>query len=266
LRAVLVFSDGLAVNGTALAAGLCSGLPSDVAVVGGLAGDGSRFAATWVVEGGATRAGRVCAVGLYGDALVVGHAFGTGWTGFGPERTITRSRDNVLTELDGRPALGLYKHYLGERAGELPASALLFPLTVRRGPQDATTLVRTVLAVDEASQSMTFAGDIPEGGRAQLMRTTMEALVRSAESAAAQACEPLPADQDALLLSVSCVGRRLVLCQRVDEETETVALAGGPRRTHVGFYSYGELCPSAPGRPTELHNQTMTVCAIAERA
>ena len=263
LRAVFVLSDGLHVNGTPLVDGLTRHLPQGVSITGGLAGDGSRFAQTWVLDRERPEANRICAVGFYGERLWVGHGCDGGWSDVGPERRITRSQGNVLYELDGEPALDLYKTYLGNRAEGLPGTALLFPLSVRR---DAASqrVVRTILAVDEGQRSLTFAGDMPEGSTARLMRANTDKLVCSAAQAARQAVQSLPKVDDALIVSVSCVGRRLILGERTEEEIETV-LDGAPLRTaHVGFYSYGEISPSVPGGASELHNQTMTVTVFSE--
>jgi len=128
LRSVFVLADGLGVNGSALTAGLVEGAGPDVVITGGMAGDGADFARTWVAAEGAPRQGCISAVGLSGAGLRVGHGSRGGWDIFGPERRITRSEGSMLYELDGQPALELYKKYLGERAAGLPATALLFPL------------------------------------------------------------------------------------------------------------------------------------------
>ncbi|HUG24456.1 FIST signal transduction protein [Piscinibacter sp.] len=263
LRAVFVLSDGLCVNGTPLVDGLTRHLPAAVSITGGLAGDGSRFAHTWVLDRDQPEANCICAVGFYGERLRVGHGCDGGWSDFGPERRITRSEGNVLYELDGEPALDLYKTYLGERAEGLPGTALLFPLSVRR---DAASqrVVRTILGIDEARQALTFAGDVPQGSIARLMRANTDKLICSAALAARQAVQSLPETDDALIISVSCIGRRLILGERTEEEIETV-LEGAPlRAAHVGFYSYGEISPSVPGGASELHNQTMTVTVFSE--
>lgn len=264
LRAVFVLSDGLQVNGTPLVDALRGGLPPGVALSGGLAGDGSAFERTWLLVGGQVANGAVAAVGFYGARLQVGSGCRGGWLDFGPERRITRSAGNVLYELDGKPALDLYKTYLGELAQGLPGSALRFPLSIRRPGDDAPPLVRTILAVDEQRRSLTFAGDMPEGHAARLMRTTNDSLIDSAGAAAAQAREGIGAAGDALVVSVSCVGRRLVLGERSEEEVESVLEAAPPGASHVGFYSYGEISPGSTGGPSELHNQTMTVTMFRE--
>ncbi|CAG1010879.1 Cyclic di-GMP phosphodiesterase CdpA [Phycisphaerales bacterium] len=263
LKGVLVFSDGLKVNGSELIRGINSVLPEGVVVSGGLAGDGDRFKNTWVLKDGTPTEGIVSAIGFYGEHVRIGHGSRGGWDVFGPERRVTRSRGNVLYELDGKPALALYKTYLGDRAAGLPATALLFPLELRRDSADEKRLVRTVLAVDEATQSMTFAGDIPEGYLAQLMRANFGRLIEGAACSALMARRTSGHEAPCLVIAVSCVGRRLVLGERIEEELEGTLDSLPARSQQVGFYSYGEISPYATGK-CDLHNQTMTLTTIAE--
>jgi hypothetical protein len=262
LRSILVLSDGLGVNGSELVRGLGSTLPDSVVVTGGLAGDGDRFSRTWVLVDGEPRSGWVSAVGICGADVLVGHGSQGGWSIFGPERRITSSDGNVLYELDGKPALALYKSYLGELATGLPATALLFPLAVRAGRGDEQ-VVRTILAVDEERQSMTFAGDVPQGSLAQLMMGNLDRLVAGAAEAATASAMPQRLGSDSLAIAISCVGRRLLMSERTEEETAAslAALPAGTRQ--IGFYSYGELSPGAHGF-CDLHNQTMTMTTLGE--
>lgn len=262
LRGFLVLSDGLLVNGSELVRGINSERLPAVVVTGGLAGDGDRFKRTWVLREGVPQTGYISAVGFYGGNIRIGHGSKGGWDIFGPERTVTRSEGNVLYELDGSPALQLYKDYLGERAAGLPATALLFPLALREAADPGKSLVRTVLAVDEGQQSMTFAGDIPQGCRVQLMRANFDRLVQGAGDAALEACKDR-APCDRLVVAISCVGRRLVLGERTEEELEASLEAFPAGAQQMGFYSYGEISPYATGL-CDLHNQTMTLTTIAE--
>ena len=263
LRHVFVLSDGLNVNGSDLARGLASGVAEGVSITGGLSGDSTNFAETWVVADDGAGPQRVAAVGFYGDDLRVGYASMGGWEPFGPVRTITRAEGNVLYELDGRSALDLYKTYLGEHAGQLPSAALLFPIVVSQ-EQGGEGVVRTVLSVDEQQKSMTFAGDIPQDGTAQLMKTNVDDLVDGATAAAEASLGGLGDRRPDLALLVSCVGRKLVMKQRIEEEVEAVRDVFGRDTKIAGFYSYGELCPFRQGGDCRLHNQTMTITAFAE--
>ena len=262
LAHVFVLSDGLLVNGSDLVRGLTAHLPDGVTVTGGLSGDGSRFQETLVLVGGKVRTGTVAAVGFYGCHLQVGYASLGGWDSFGPERLITRSEGNILFELDGQSALALYKQYLGEHAEGLPSTGLLYPLQVRLGGGEP--LVRTILAVDEAQQSMTFAGDMPEGGYARLMKANFDRLVDGAAGAARGSCDPSGEKRPDLAILISCVGRKLVLQQRVEEEVEAVRDVFGPSAMLTGFYSYGEISPFTSSTRCELHNQTMTITTLRE--
>lgn len=257
LAGVMVLGGGLETNGSALVDGLAAALPHGTALSGGLAGDDDRFESTWVYHNGQHSQDCVAAFGVVGDSASFHHGSQGGWDGFGPLRTITRSTDNVLYELDGQPALSLYKQYLGDRAQDLPGSALLFPLTVS-SPDGTSKVVRTILSVDENEQSMTFAGNVPQGWTARLMWTTVESLMEGASEAASDATQ----DDVGLAVAISCVGRRLVLGQRTDEEIECVLEALGDDVPLIGFYSYGEITPV--GGLCQLHNQTMTITTITE--
>ena len=259
---VFVLSDGLNVNGSELVSGLTEGLPSGVTVTGGLSGDGGRFTRTLVLRDGRSEERAVTAVGLYGDKLRVGYGSLGGWDPFGPERRITRSEGNVLYELDGRSALELYKSYLGEHAADLPASGLLFPLSVRASQKDEA-VVRTILGVDEATHSLTFAGDVPVGSYAQLMRANFNRLLDGAAGAARNSQQELT-EPASLAVLISCVGRKMVLRQRVEEEVEAVREVIGEHAAMAGFYSYGEISPFTPGARCDLHNQTMTITTFTE--
>ncbi|MDH5563466.1 MAG: FIST C-terminal domain-containing protein [Nitrospirota bacterium] len=261
LRGVLVLSDGLQINGSELIHGMNAVLPKSVVITGGLAGDGDRFKQTWVIQNNTPIGGVVTAVGFYGDHIRLGHGSKGGWDYLGPERRVTRSDGNVLYELDGKPALELYKEYLGERASGLPATALLFPLALKQDGPGEDYLVRTILAVDETRQSMTFAGNIPQDSLVQLMRGNFDRLITGASEAALLTQTHNP--ENTLVIAITCVGRRLVLGERAEEEIEATLEAFPSGTQQIGFYSYGELSPYAHG-PCELHNQTMTLTTISE--
>lgn len=263
---VMVFSNGQHVNGTALVRGFNDMLPAAVSVTGGLAGDGADFKKTIVGLDESGKDGEVVAVGFYGTSLKVGYGSLGGWDPFGLERMITKSKDNILYELDNKPALALYKEYLGNLATGLPSTGLLFPLRLRiTNNGKEAEVVRTILGVNEEDQSMIFAGDMPEGTPATLMKANFERLIDGAAGAGKMSIEPLGAIPPQLAILISCVGRKLVLKERVEEEVEAVRAVVGKDVPIAGFYSYGELAPvAASERQCELHNQTMTITTFRE--
>jgi hypothetical protein len=262
LAAVFLISDGGRVNGTDLTAALNHRLGRPVPTSGGLAGDAARFEKTLVGLNQPPAVGKVIGVGLYGSHLKVGHGSRGGWDVFGPEREVTRSAYNVLYQLGEKQALDLYKEYLGEYAAGLPSAALLFPLSIRTTP-DAQPLVRTILTIDEAEKSMTFAGSVPEGAAVRFMTANFDRLIDASAEAAQTAADTLGTPPELAIL-VSCVGRKLVLGQRIDEEVEAARERFGTRTVLTGFYSYGEISPQSPEADCELHNQTMTITTFAE--
>lgn len=264
LRAVVVLGQGVAINGSAVILGLTEVLGERMPITGGLAGDGGAFARTYVLDDTGLSAQRVVALGLYGERVCFAHGSFGGWSPFGPARKVTRSHSNVLYELDGEPALTVYKKYLGEHAKGLPASGLLFPFAMLGSDHNEVGLIRTILGVDEAQGSLTLAGEIDPDGYLKLMHASTDALVDGAEAAAQAAQDMRAGDGQGLALLVSCVGRKLVMGGRVDEEVEAVADVFGTGATITGFYSYGEISPFTKAVDCKLHNQTMTITYIGE--
>ncbi len=261
LQHILVFSEGLSVNGSLLVDGMTSELPAAIKITGGLAGDYSDFqhSEVWLDEH--RQQPQIVAIGFYGENLHIGYGSLGGWDPFGPEREITCSEGNVLYELDGQSALDLYKQYLGDYASGLPSTGLLFPLAVKNA--DAPAVVRTILATDDANSSITFAGDMPEGATASFMKANFERLIEGASLAAQQTVKMgrMPVDFGLL---ISCVGRKMILTQRVEEEVESVREVLGTKAALTGFYSYGEICPVINAVGCSLHNQTMTITTFTE--
>lgn len=263
LRHVFVLSDGLGVNGSELVKGLSGALPAGVPITGGLAGNGSHFTETYVFWDNPPSKNTLAIVGLYGKNLKIGYGSMGGWDPFGPDRIITKSKENILYELDGQTALSLYKKYLGEYAKGLPAAGLLFPLSIRARSGEKG-IVRTILSVNEEDSSMTFAGDVPQGAYARFMKANFERLIDGASGAAVRSLEGLRGSSPELAILISCVGRKLVLKQRIEEEVEAANDIFRCAPKLAGFYSYGEISPFTADDPSTLHNQTMTITTLAE--
>jgi len=264
LQHIFVLSDGLNVNGSELVAGIREALPRKVNVTGGLAGDGADFSNTYVVGNkNLVQSKIVTALGFYGDNIQVSYGSLGGWDSFGIERQVTKSEANVLYEIDNMPALELYESFLGDKAKDLPASGLLFPLSLRTSA-DAEPVVRTILGIDKEAQSLTFAGDLPEGSSVKFMKANVDRLINGAENAATVSLKPLKNNNVELAILISCVGRKLVLKQMVEEEVEAVNDVFGEHATLTGFYSYGEIAPFLKDAVCELHNQTMTITTFTE--
>lgn len=262
LAYVMVLSDGSLVNGSELVKGLNEAVENRILITGGLAGDGDKFKTTLVGLNEQPAQGNILAIGFYGSHLKVVHGSNGGWQTFGLEKEVTLSAGNKLFELDSNNALDIYKKYLGQEADNLPGSALMFPLSVTI-PGSPQPVVRTILGIDHDENSMTFAGDIPAGSKVRFMKANFDMLTSSA-SIAAQNTLHQSANAPDFSLLVSCVGRKIILGPRIEEELEAVAESFGNNTPFAGFYSYGEIAPFNGETDCQLHNQTMTVTSFYE--
>lgn len=262
LRHIFVMSDGLNVNGSELIRGM-NKAGGSFTISGGMAGDGDRFEQTWIVSDEPARQNRIVAIGFYGEDLTISTGCYAGWSSFGADRVVTKSSGGVLFELDNQPALKLYKKYLGEFADDLPLSGMRFPLSIKPNSND-DEVIRTLLAIDEEQESITFAGDVPEGYIARLMKPDVNVLIDGAGMAAKDIIQQ--EGRRGLAFIVSCVGRRIVMKDLVEEELEIIESILGKNVQLTGFYSYGEIAPfQSTLTQCQLHNQTMTLTTLYEK-
>lgn len=266
LSAVIVFGVGVNINGSGLVSGLQSALPKHVSISGGLAADAGAFKQTWTIGPDGSTDNRIVAVGLYGNNINLSYGSFAGWQPFGPARKVTKSVQNVLYELDGERALDIYKRYLGDHAKDLPMSGLLFPFEMLGKDQEKSGIFRTILGINENDGSLTLAGEIDPNGYLKLMHSSTEKLIAGAETAAMHATASLDKNisGESLAILISCVGRKLVMGDRVDEEVEAVAEMLGKDVSITGFYSNGEIAGDKFLNECHLHNQTMTITLISE--
>lgn len=267
LKTVIVFSDGLHVNGSELLQGFQSEL-GEIPIVGGMAGDSGAFQNTLQIFNDSVSNNMIIAVGLYGDKLVTGTGALGGWKPYGPPRKVTRSEKNVVYEMDGKSALSIYKLYIGDAyAKGLPGTGLKFPLAVMEDGKRDVEKIRTLLAIDEKVGSLTFAGNVDEGEVVRLCQTNHDRLVEGAGGAAhliTNSLGPASMSQPGLAICVSCVGRKAVMAEQVADEISEVKKIFGPQTSLAGFYSYGEFAPRPNTVDNVLHNQTMTIGYISE--
>ena len=263
LRSVFVMGLGVNINGSALIDGLDNIFKKNILITGGLAGDGGKFKKTYTFLNDQLFDDRNLGIGFYNDNINLSYGSAGGWQPFGPLRQITKSSKNILYEIDGKPALEVYKKYLGEFAKDLPASALLFPFLLVGENEDG--LVRTILGIDEKNGSLILAGDVEENGYVKLMQASTESLVAGAQKAAKSIINEKPEDETGLAILISCVGRKLVMGSRIDEEIDAINNMFGTPIHISGFYSYGEICPLTGLIDCKLHNQTMTITYITEK-
>ncbi|MDD2905916.1 MAG: FIST N-terminal domain-containing protein [Sulfurimonas sp.] len=262
LKSIFLLCDAQNVDGSQLSRGLNENLPPECAITGGLAGDGVAFNKTWIILNGMIVKKHISAVGLYGKDLRVHYGCKCGWSRFGVERRVTSIKGNTLYTLDNKPALELYKTYLGIYASELPAAALHFPLMVLKdGGSDAK--IRAIRAIDEENNSIILAGSIQQDSIVSFAKANFDELIDGAQEAAELVSVGYDKELSALCIAVSCIARRNVLKQNAEDELEVVVDTLGANVATLGFYSFGEFSKSQAGC-CDFHNQSISLTMIYE--
>lgn len=267
LKAIFLLAPGVNINGSEITKGMKDALPGNVSVSGGMAGDGLMFEKTYVLLDDHVSDTQAVALGLYGEHIHVKCASNGGWKPFGPLRRVTKADKNILCELDGKPALALYKEYLGDKTAGLPTSGLFYPMAIMQGwdqGKDQSGLIRTVYGIDEKTNCIVLGGNVETGSILSLMYAGTPELAEGARMAAEKALEGQAPNTDSAAICVSCVGRRLVMGGDTEEELDAVraCLKDVPI---AGFYSNGEICHQEGTNQPEFFNQTMTITYIAEK-
>ncbi|MFH1114932.1 MAG: FIST N-terminal domain-containing protein [Pseudomonadota bacterium] len=262
---VQIFSDGLTGNGCAILRGIASVLGEDVPIAGGTAGDAGRFRQTWQFHGPRVLTDSVTAIGFTGD-FTVGTGVSSGWSPVGTVKIVTRARANVVYELNGEPALDVFKRFLGRHADKLPAVGVEYPLGIVSKPgapgEEEYHLIRATMSVSREEGSISFAGEIPEGAAVRLTCGDNDSILKATEEAVRRALAGLGAARPRMVFFYSCMARRIVLGRRTKEETEVLYRTLNKRLPLIGFYTYGEYCRLRAGGPSLFHNETATVSII----
>lgn len=260
LKHVFVLAQGLKIDGSKLVSGLNTS--TEVTVTGAMAADSFKFEDTCVFYDDASYDGMAIIIGFYGESLHVEVGCKAGWQEFGYTRIVTKSDSNIVYEIDNKPVLELYEKYLGEYIKDLPASGLLFPLSIKTDPSEKNEVIRVMMSINE-DKSVSFAGDVPQGSEVRLMKTNIDNLVEGAQLVADSIKKHN--DKRSLTLAISCSGRYGVLKQLVNEEIEVLQKTLTDKSQIIGFYSYGEIAPfSNDLYNCKLHNETMTLTTIFE--
>ncbi len=267
LKHIIVLSDTININGSEFVKGLNSETDSRIPISGGILAEETRnFSHAYVIADRPAKKLLAIGIGFYGD-IDTFYGSDSGWDDFGIERVITKSSGNIVYEIDGKPALDLYKKYLGDFQKDLPVGGLRFPLNVWEDGdiENSKPVIRTLMAINEEEKSLTFVGDVPEGAMARLMKTNIDGLIDGSESAIKMTGFQ-PSNIPSYCLAVSCIGRRLVLNQLTEEELSVLLEHVGDEVEITGFYSYGEIAPfSKELKNCRFHNQTMTLTLIQEK-
>jgi len=260
LKYIFILGTSLHINGSQFTAGISSIDLKDVVITGGFAGDDQLFENTWVLIDKKPSYDFVSALGIYGEELYIGYGAKDGCNQLGIRREVTHSYENILYTLDNQSALELYKYYLGKRANGLPGTGLIFPLGVYI---DGKIKIRTLIGINEKEDYLIFTGDISEGSTVTLLKSNLDSLIQSAKDASKRIKFDNKISTPLLCISVSCIGRKEILGQRIEDEIEAIIDELPKDTEQIGFYSYGEISLNSLGK-CDLYNHTMSLTLIGE--
>lgn len=262
----LLLGDGLVTSYADVVRGIQEVLGTNSLIAGGLAGDDLRYEATYQYCNH-----RVTTRSVVGVLLGGGGRLGVGMEhGFAPiskPRHVTRSRANVLVELDRQPAASVYEEYFGEervrhmRQERLTRPGMAYPLGIQTEPADHWLLRNVVAFRDDGS--LACSAEIPEGSWLQLMVGSRELALDAARRAAQEAIQSL--NRVAAVVVFDSVVRRMLLGPRqAAEEVQRIRNTVGPSVPLIGCYTYGEQAPcGAVGVSGRAAVQTGSVLVVA---
>jgi len=264
LKHIYVLSEGININGGDLVEGLRHHSSTDFSITGGLAADGYNALKTFVLTNDFSYVSDVIVgIGFYGNDLKVGFGALKGLTSLGVDRIVTKSEKNIVYEIDGEPAYGLINRLIGLDSFGVGNSLKLLPLSIRANVIDRST-IRSITDLNKEEGYIKFSGNISEGSYLRLMKSNINRIINAAEGAAEESIIPIGNTHTDLAIITSCIGRRNVLKELVEEEIEAVRDVIGEDATITGFYSYGEISPYISNKKCQLHNQSIVVTTFSE--
>jgi len=268
---LLVLPNGMGGDGVKVIEGLHSALGPNIEIVGGYLGDDERFESTFQYHDGKVYKDAIPGLLFSGQGFRTGVGVRSGFASIGNRFYCTQAKGNVVGQFDEERALDVYKEFLGEELSKkLPGVCLEYPFGLIdekvsiRGKEYFQ--LRCGLSVDHERGTISLAASIPEGSPITLTTASRGDIINGARLAAEQAQESLAGAKPQAVLMFSCVGRKLVLGRRTQEEVSAVRSVLGEDVPLLGFYTYGEIGPidkmQGELAATRFHNETVVVWAL----
>ncbi|MFZ0491330.1 MAG: FIST N-terminal domain-containing protein [Salegentibacter sp.] len=231
---------------------------------GGMAGDDWSMNGTFVFANENETDSGIAAIVLDGDKIQLNGMAINGYKPMGISRTVTRSKGNLLYEIDGKPAVEMYLKYLGKNDQQddldvFKDVSVEYPFIVERD-QNETVLVST-RDINEEENALVTDMDMPEGTNFWFAQPPGFDIVEEILEKAAMIKESQKTKADALLV-FSCAGRPPLLGPMVTEENEGLArIWNAPM---AGFFTYGEYGRAYKGKQN-FHSGACCWVALKEK-
>jgi hypothetical protein len=255
----LTIPESLTASGVAILEGLKTALGKEIPIFGGTCGDGFRLQQSYQFWNTEVTSDAVTIL-LFSGELLFSHGIAHGWNPIGKAALVTKADKNVLYEIDGKPAIDFYHHYLGD----LPPSPE-YPLAVfETGSSDF--YLRATAGVCGLDGSITYLADIPKNAYVQIAEATHNDVLAAAETSIVQALTAFPGKEPAAALFFSCMARRQILGRQTKEEYSRLKNYLSTSLPCCGFYTYGEIAPSQTNGETWFHNETFVTLLLGDNS
>ncbi|HEY8804558.1 MAG TPA: FIST N-terminal domain-containing protein [Clostridium sp.] len=254
----ILFSDVLKINGEIVMEQLTSLADGKLPIVGGISADSWRFIESKQFYN------KISSSSISSFLLLAGEfnfSFGmdSGWEPIGEMGTITRSEGNVIYEINHKPALEFYSNILGEDV----KPTLELPIAVYDEHDDFQYMRTTFENFDNNIGSVTYLGNVPVDYKVRITMVNRESILTGAKNSINHAVSTFPSNGlPVIALCFTCSARRVLLGTRTIEEYEIVHKKFGEGVKFVGFYSYGEFCPTLNELTNKFHNETFVVILL----
>jgi len=249
-KLLITFANVLYINGENYLKGIES-ISNNITIAGGLAGDNAEFKETFVFNEEKITSNGCVAVALDSDTLKVNNEFGFNWEGIGKVMHVTKAKENIVYEIDGKTPVEIYRHYFGEDvANDIVQIGVEFPLVIQKGN---IQVARAVVGQNEDG-SLVFAGNINVGDKVQFGYGNIESILKKDETL----IKNLEKFDIESIFIYSCMARRRFLGKMINFE---IAPFGEIADTS-GFFTYGEFF--SYNNKTLFFNQTMTILMLSE--
>jgi hypothetical protein len=263
--ALLVLSAGLRNDGEEIVHGLKSIIKDEFPVFGGLAGDDLKMIDTVIFSNYKHSTNGLIGLTFDNEKVELQGLAESGWAAVGPEHTVTSAENNILYEINNKPALEVFTKYFGyfDNPGMeenlISTMSAQYPLQVKRG--DDYMVLRAPMSANEEDGSMMLVGAVHNGDNFRFsMAPGFEIIDKTIEKF--QTWEQNQTQPDALIL-FSCKGRHAALGPLLENEIEGIYKKW--KKPMVGFLSYGEI-GNLEGKTCDFHNETCCLVTIKERA
>lgn len=227
-------------------------------VYGGAAGDDLLLQDTFVFSGKNFTDHGAVVLALDNTKIEAIGSRAFGWKGIGKEKFVTKAIDNVVYEIDNKPAIDFYASYLKSNMSRMPQIGLEYPLEVHM--RDGQVSYRAPLGINDDG-SMIFAGHVEEKSKVRMAVPQGKEIMDHVSRSISQSLSGKEDYQADVALVFSCCSRKEVLGPFTVEEIQSASDAS--KSPLIGFFVYGEI-GAAPGE-YGFHNETFVTVLLREK-